>query len=246
MFLKETHDDDGRPDFRPAVHDSDAFAVWNAQGERVWRPLINPRQMQHTVFLEDELRGFELTHRERTFAAYEDLEANYHTRPSAWVEPRGPWGTGAARLFELPTEDEYFDNIVAFWRPQGGLRAGMLYAYTYRLTWCNDTPAAGGYRVSKTRLGQRKHSIRFVVDFVQERRRRPQTIGAAQLDLPSPIVRASHGVCGAPHVQRNRYTGGLRVSFEFDPGSSHRSDLRLDLPFANPASECWRYRWLRE
>ena len=249
MFLKETHDNDGQPDFRPAVHDSDAFAVWNAHGERLWRPLINPRQVQHTVFLEDELRGFGLIQRERNFAAYEDLEANYHTRPSAWVEPRGPWGTGAARLVELPTEEEYFDNIAAFWRPQGGLRAGMPYAYSYRLTWGNDTPAVGGYRVTKTRVGRgaQPSTSRFVVDFVQEKRGRRITIDAQQLDLPRPLLRASHGVCGTPHVQRNRYSGGLRVSFQFDPGLSNRSDLKLDLQLADvAASESWRYRWLRE
>ena len=43
MFLKDTHDDDGPADFRPAVHDSDGLAVWNARGERLWRPLVSPR-----------------------------------------------------------------------------------------------------------------------------------------------------------------------------------------------------------
>ena len=88
MFLKDTHDDDGPADFRPAVHDSDGLAVWNARGERLWRPLVSPRQVQNTTLLDDNLRGFGLIQRARSFAAYEDLEANYHKRPSAWVEPR--------------------------------------------------------------------------------------------------------------------------------------------------------------
>ena len=66
--------------------------------------------------------------------------------------------------------------------------------------------------------------------------------------MPDPIasVRASHGVAGRPHVQRNPYTGGVRVSFEFDPTAADRSDLRLDLESLDGVpSESWRYRWLR-
>ena len=49
-----------------------------------------------------------------------------------------------------------------------------------------------------------------------------------------------------PHVQRNPYTGGVRVSFEFDPAAAGRSDLRLDLDSPDGvSSESWRYRWIR-
>ena len=169
MFLKDTHDDDGPADFRPAVHDSDGLAVWNARGERLWRPLVSPRQVQHTTLLDDNLRGFGLIQRARSFAAYEDLEANYHTRPSAWVEPRKTWGDGAVQLVELPADEEYYDNIVAFWRPIAGPKAGVPYAYAYRLTWADDTPAWRGYRVIKTRVGRAgtPHHVRFIVDFAQ-------------------------------------------------------------------------------
>ena len=100
MFLKD-NDYGGPAHFRPAVHDSDGLAVWNAHGERLWRPLVSPRQLQNTTLLEDDLRGFGLIQRSRSFAAYEDLETNYHTRPSAWVEPRKPWGDGAVQLVEF-------------------------------------------------------------------------------------------------------------------------------------------------
>src|SRR3546814_5943771 len=29
-------------DWRPEVHDSDGLAMWNGDGERIWRPLNNP------------------------------------------------------------------------------------------------------------------------------------------------------------------------------------------------------------
>jgi len=59
-------------------------------------------------------------------------------------------------------------------------------------------------------------------------------------------VRASHGIAGRPHLQRNLYTGGVRVSFNFDPAAAGHSDLRLDLESLDGvSSESWRYRWLR-
>ena len=249
MFLKDTHDDDGPADFRPAVHDFDGLAVWNAHGERLWRPLVSPRQVQNTTLLDDNLRGFGLIQRSRSFAAYEDLEANYHTRPSAWVEPQKAWGDGAVQLVELPAAEEYYDNIVAFWRPITGLKSGVPYAYAYRLTWVDDTPAWRGYRVVKTRVGRAgtAHHVRFVLDFAQTGRR-ADSEKAMAVTAPDPVasVRASHGVAGRPHVQRNLYTGGLRVSFEFDPAAADRSDLRLELEFLDGvSSESWRYRWSR-
>ena len=249
MFLKDSHDDDGPADFRPAVHDSEGLAVWNAHGERLWRPLVSPRQVQKTTLLDDNLRGFGLIQRARSFAAYEDLEANYHTRPSAWVEPRKTWGDGAIQLVELPADEEYYDNIVAFWRPIPGLKAGVPYVFAYRLTWADDTPAWLGYRVVKTRVGRAgtPHHVRFIVDFAQ-------TGGGAAsekaiaLRVPDFIasVHASHGVAGRPTLQGNPYTGGVRVGFEFDPAAADRSDLRLDLTsLYGVSSESWRYRWLR-
>ena len=33
------------------------------------------------------------------------------------------------------------------------------------------------------------------------------------------------------HVQPNLYTGGVRMSFDFDPAAAGRSDLKLELEF---------------
>ena len=72
------------------------------------------------------------------------------------------WGPGAVRLVELPTAEECYDNIVAYWRPQAGLKAGLPFAYAYRLSWASGTPAWHGYRVLKTRVGRggRPDSVR--------------------------------------------------------------------------------------
>ena len=56
--------------------------------------------------------------RDRDFRSYEDVEARYDRRPSAWVRPLGDWGPGRVELLQLPTPDETHDNIVAYWVPQ--------------------------------------------------------------------------------------------------------------------------------
>ena len=33
----------GRDDYRPEVHDSDGLSVQSADGEWIWRPLVNPQ-----------------------------------------------------------------------------------------------------------------------------------------------------------------------------------------------------------
>ena len=53
-----------------------------------------------------------------SFASYEDDEARYDLRPSAWVEPVGSWGPGRVELVQLHTADETNDNIVAYWVPE--------------------------------------------------------------------------------------------------------------------------------
>ena len=56
--------------------------------------------------------------RDRDFRSYEDSEARYELRPSAWIEPVGTWGPGRVELVQLNTPDETNDNIVAYWVPE--------------------------------------------------------------------------------------------------------------------------------
>jgi len=39
------------------------------------------------------------------------------------------------QLFEIPTVDETFDNIVAFWNPAERTKAGQEMLFSYRLHW---------------------------------------------------------------------------------------------------------------
>ncbi len=85
-------------DFRPEVHDSDGLMMATGDGEWLWRPLQNPSATVTTSFSMKSLKGFGLMQRDRSFASYEDTEARYELRPSAWVTPVGRLGPGPRRV----------------------------------------------------------------------------------------------------------------------------------------------------
>ena len=114
MFLFSSVNRSRVDDFRPAVHDSNGLAIVNGWGEHLWRPLNNPRRVQTSQFVDVNPRGFGLVQRSRSFADFQDLEAHYQSRPSAWIETAGEWGQGAVELVEIPSEEEIHDNIVAY------------------------------------------------------------------------------------------------------------------------------------
>jgi periplasmic glucans biosynthesis protein len=122
-------------DFRPAVHDSDVLIMRNGAGESLWRPLSNPATVQMSAFVDTAPRAFGLVQTPTEFERFRDAEGAYHRRPSAIVTPSRDWGAGAVMLLEIPTIDEYSDNIVAFWRPAEPLVAGGRYSFGYRLSW---------------------------------------------------------------------------------------------------------------
>ena len=160
-----------RTDFRPKVHDSDGLMVETGDGEWLWRPLLNPRQTLTTSFSMRKLGGFGLMQRDRNFASYEDSEARYELRPSAWIEPVGAWGPGRVELVQLSTPDETNDNIVAYWVPNQLPAAGEPLDLAYRLRWqgLQQTRPPGAW-VTQTRVGPGFGALpedeqQFVVDF---------------------------------------------------------------------------------
>lgn len=249
MFLFNTVNRASANDFRSEVHDSDGLAVLTGTGERLWRPLNKPRILQVSAFVDRNPRGFGLIQRERSFSAYQDLEARYERRPSAWVEPRGDWGEGAVELIELSTGGEYADNIIAFWRPAHPLQPGQDYTYVYRLSWTDDVIGRSGLaRVAKTRIGagSRAGSQLFVIDF--EGLPAPGDSGLAVStsapELPTPVIQASAGVISGANLRTNPETGGMRLSFHFEPQKAALSELRAQLfNGATPIAETWLYRW---
>jgi periplasmic glucans biosynthesis protein len=112
-----------------------------------------------------------LMQRDRNFASYEDPEASYELRPSAWVEPIGSWGAGRVELVQLSTGDETNDNIVAYWVPEKAPAVGEAFDLSYRLRWLNaEAQRPPGAWVVQTRTGRGFAELaadeqQFIVDF---------------------------------------------------------------------------------
>lgn len=228
----------GRQDFRPRVHDSDGFMFRLRNGEWVWRPLSNPNRLEISTFAERTPLGFGLIQRERRFSAYEDLEAQYEKRPSVWIAPQGDWGRGKLMLVEIPTSNEFNDNIVAFWRPEAPWKKGEEVKLAYTMYWGLETPMQPTVaRVEATKTGAASNGGRlFIIDFQSE--------NASLFDGAVPIVTTSAGTIANVTLTRNVHSGGVRLSFELQNQSGAPAELRAVLNRAERAvSETWLYRW---
>jgi glucans biosynthesis protein len=244
MFMHGENTGWSRDDFRPEVHDSDGLLLATGTGEWIWRPLTNPAGTRVSTFSDQSPRGFGLVQRDRDLAHYEDLEANYHIRPSAWIEPVGDWGKGAVRLLEFPTPDETNDNIVACWVPANLPAVGQPFTFDYRLHWQGRLAGRppGAYVVSTRQGAVLAHPgrRRFVVDF-----------GGLPFDGPPRDIRAiaSAGsgakLVGPAGIQALAPLGVWRVVFELDPdGTGRPVELRCFLrEGGNVLSETWSHLW---
>lgn len=243
MFLFGPNDRRGVDDVRPAVHDSQGLRIWSGSGEWLWRPLANPEELRLSLFSDTDPKGFGLMQRTRDFAAYQDLEARYELRPSLWVEPLGSWGTGHVRLIEIPSPQEIYDNIVAFWVPKEPVEAGSEWIFNYRLYWCTEPPVRPelGEAVA-TRVGGDEGETdlrKFVIDFA----------GGQLEDMPADVpVEAVVGVFAgeviAPLVRKNEVTGGWRASFDLRPEGDAPVELRCVLRLRDVTlTETWVYQW---
>jgi len=240
MFLFDPTNRARFDDYRNAVHDSDGLQILNGSNERLWRPLANPRSLQVSSFLDDSPKGFGLVQRKRRFGDFEDAEAQYDRRPSAWVEPKGAWGPGHVELVEIPSDREINDNIVTYWQPHRPLVAGQRAKFGYRLRFTAEPLDASLARVVATRIGQALQSESqrsFVIDF--------QGVGSVPPDLELRVS-SSTGKILAPRGQMVPESGVYRASFELDPGRAALVELRAEvLSKGRPWGETWVYRWTR-
>lgn len=236
-------------DFRPEVHDSDGLQMALADGEWLWRPLVNPRGVFVSSFSAASPRGFGLLQRDRAFTSYEDLEARYDLRPSAWVEPLGDWGRGAVQLLQFHTPDETHDNIGAWWRPEPLPRPGQPLELAWRVhfggaglapppgAWVAQSRRGHGYREAGLPGSQpRPRQWQYHIDFV----------GPALAGLPPDAVRAvasgDGNVRGLRAIaQPNPVTGGWRVTLDFERIDPARAvELRAYLRAGDKTlSETW-------
>ncbi len=246
-------------EWREEIHDSDGLSMWRGNGEWVWRPLTNPPTLQVSTFVDENPRGFGLLQRDRDFAHYQDEAFRYERRPSVWVEPLGPWAKGRVLLAEIPTADETFDNIVAFWEPETPAVPGSGMEVSYRVHWAQTAPVRPPFATCVgTRIGRGgvvgqpnpKNLRKFVVDFaggdlplvprdaavepvidLSRGRVEPQT-SLGGLFRVSPLLRP------LPHV------GGWRVTFDISWEGTEPIDSRLFLRLGpTTLTETWLYLW---
>ncbi|MDO5704965.1 MAG: glucan biosynthesis protein G [Paracoccus sp. (in: a-proteobacteria)] len=230
----------GVDDYRPAVHDSDGLAMRTGAGQDLWRALSSHKNLQISSFVDRNPSGFGLLQRTRQFIDFEDAEANYHLRPSAWIEPVGDWGEGEVRLIEIPVENEFNDNIVSYWLPKAPLKAGQRADWSYRLIFAPLAQTSGPVaQVRATRAGKSINSPTgrsFIIDY---------DLTLFQEQLPQIAVNASAGEIVHAYLKPIPSQGVLRLAFEFEPREARLADLRAALTSEGGAalSETWMARW---
>jgi glucans biosynthesis protein len=227
--------------WRPEVHDSDGLLMHAGNGEWIWRPLVNPERLLVNYFQMDGVRGFGLLQRDRAFAAYEDLEARYELRPNAWITPVGDWGKGQVKLVQIPTPNEYNDNVVAYWLPAALPPVGQPIDVAYQLHFQSDDPMpASAGRTTATRIGQgdAPGSKRIVVDFEGGRLKQ---LGPAA-DVKPVISVGPDGQVVQQNAFKNPVTGGWRLAFQLKTPKGKSLELRAFLQGNGGAlTETWSY-----
>ncbi|MDO5648045.1 glucan biosynthesis protein [Paracoccus sp. (in: a-proteobacteria)] len=227
-------------DYRPACHDSDGLLMQTGAGQTLWRGLASPRALQISSFMDDNPAGFGLIQRARDFATYQDAEAMYHLRPSAWIEPEGDWGPGQVRLVEIPVENEFNDNIVSYWVPQAVMARGQRHEFGYRLSFSALPPS--GQPLAKVRQVRSGRSINvettrsFIIDF---------DLALFRDSLPDHRVTTSAGQIVHSYLKPLPDQNVLRLAFEFDPARATLAELQAVLLGADGValSETWLTRW---
>jgi glucans biosynthesis protein len=224
-------------DYRPEVHDSDGLALAAANGERLFRPLRNPRRTVTSSFRLDSPRGFGLLQRDRDFDHYQDLEARYQDRPSLWVEPLQGFERGAVRLLEIATTHETGDNIALAWVPDQVPVVPDALALRYRLHFGAAVGQAPGGQVLSTRSVATERGRRFLVDFRLPEGAEPRAVEA--------VISASGGRVLEQHVEPSQPARIWRASFELEPEPGTRElVLRAFLRSGMDAlTETWSYAW---
>jgi glucans biosynthesis protein len=238
-------------DFRPQVHDSDGLMSETGHGQWIWRPLSNPRDLRVNRFVDENPHGFGLAQRDRNFAHYEDVESQYQSRPSYWVQPLGNWGKGGVELVEIPSDEEIHDNMVAYWVPDQAVAAGKPLSFAYLLSAFAEYPRSPpGGRVIATRsgnpaVGDNKGRFgpgarRMLVEFAG---------GELEgLDGNQPVkaeLSADNGQIEGLTVQRVPQSGSWRIAFVVTPRPKKPVvDMRCYLTlYGEVLTETWVYQW---
>jgi glucans biosynthesis protein len=250
MYMVGENDRRASWDWRPEIHDSDGLAMHSGKGEWIWRPLVNQHYLRFNAYTDENPKGFGLLQRDRNFDHYQDDGAFYNKRPSLWVQPTNNWGKGSVQLVEIPTLDEAFDNIVAYWNPDKPVEPGQELLFSYDLFWGAHPPQPNELaHVVNTFTGiggvvgrsRQYYSKRFVVDFKVGRL--PMLGKKSKV---KPVISASAGRVEMTSARPLHSIDGYRAMFDLVPpdGTDNPINLRLYLEKdGEPLTETWLYQW---
>ncbi|MEN8637286.1 MULTISPECIES: glucan biosynthesis protein [Pseudoalteromonas] len=246
MYWYSQKDKTTAKDWRPEIHDSDGLAIHTGSGQYVWRPLNNPQSVSTNSFIDENPKGFGLIQRDRDFNNYQDDGVFYNKRSSAWIKPTGDWGKGAVQLIEIPTKDETFDNIVAYWVPEKEARKGDEFTFSYDIEWrpldpksktlasvVNTRQGLGGIPGQPIPEGVNK----MVIDFEG-----PVFKGLDNKSGIKPIVEASNGEILEPiGVYPVVGTNQWRLAFDYKQANNNPVNIRAYLVDKNDEAitETW-------
>ncbi len=247
MFWYAEYGRTNHVDWRPEVHDSDGLLLWTGGGARIFRALENYKDFTISRFPDKNPKGFGLSQRDRDQNHYLD-PVNYERRPSAWVEPLNNWGKGHVELVEIPTVDEYHDNLVAYWVPAAPSKKGAAFEFRYRLHWRNEEPYPPQHlaRVKNLYIGrggepatpEPQGVTKFVVEFsgaVLDAVKDPKRITAKMHTSQGHIV--YHKLVTVPNTTR------YLLQFDVAPAKPGVAELEAMLYLdGKPITECFRYR----
>jgi glucans biosynthesis protein len=227
-------------DFRPEVHDSDGLFIETAD-ELIWRPISNPARTRTDSLPGDSLKAFGLQQRDRDYEHYQDIEADYHLRPDAWIVPGAGMQEGSLRLLEIESPHEYADNVALVWVPAKIPQPQELFSYDYDI-YFGERPADSLASVVATRYGESLRgdgSIEFVIDFKGEQL--DSLPEDTELTIDSSI---EGGEFVWQNIRKNPHNDTWRLNLRVLPGASQEIRLRASLnENEQRVSETWTYWW---
>ncbi len=240
-------------DFRPEVHDSDGLLIKMSSEETVWRPLMNDTgRLEFSFFRMNTFQGFGLMQRDRSFASYEDPEAVYHLRPSLWVEPVSGFENGELMLMEIPTKDEFSDNVVALWQPLTIPAVGKPYNFSYRQYWTLTREMSDSAKVVGMRTGLHsfyKERRIVAVDFKGDALAKLADVGDWVCEVEARAVKADKQVFAKDVFLSHFPDGRVRMNFQLtvkeDQKLSEQGAVELRAFIRNKdkrLTETWVYR----
>ncbi|MGO3005343.1 MAG: glucan biosynthesis protein, partial [Halomonas sp.] len=254
MYLYGPEQPSSTLNYVPAIHDSNGLLINDEQNGRTWRPLVNPARLMMNRQETPELGGYGLMQRGHNFSDYQDLDARYDLRPSAWVEPLNDWGAGSVELIQIPTSNETNDNIVSMWLPNEMYEPGTPLAFDYRMTtsvdeerhldpqlaWVDETRRSRGEVVRDNLVREADGTLAFVIDFVGPAL---DGIGSnANISVQASV--GDNGNLASSRAVPNPVSGGWRVFINVKrENTSQPLDIRAQLMRdGKPISETWYYR----